>query len=157
MEGAEPQRHPLTHVATVTQRPQYVEVSAQTPIHMQNITQITQLVPYVSSIGEVFHALPIHVQHLVGDIGKFQTPRQWEITKEVDLIIATDRSVLFGVGYHSWLIATETEYVLLAGGGPDDGSGRYMMPYISEDFWTAVQKGLQFYIDHPLRRVREDP
>jgi hypothetical protein len=28
---------------------------------------------------------------------------------------------------------------------------------LPNDFWTAVQKGLQFYIDHPLRRVKEDP
>jgi hypothetical protein len=27
---------------------------------------------------------------------------------------------------------------------------------LPNDFWTAVQKGLQFYIDHPLRRVKED-
>jgi hypothetical protein len=100
-EGAEPLRHALTHVTTVTQRPRYVEVSAQTPIHTQHITQIMQLVPYVSSIGEASHALPIHLQSLVGDIGEFQTPRQWDVTKEVDLIIATDGSVLFGIGYHS--------------------------------------------------------
>jgi hypothetical protein len=24
-------------------------------------------------------------------------------------------------------------------------------------FLTALQKGLQFYIDHPLRRIKEDP
>jgi hypothetical protein len=28
---------------------------------------------------------------------------------------------------------------------------------LPNDFWTAIQKGLQFYIDHPLRRVKEDP
>jgi hypothetical protein len=28
---------------------------------------------------------------------------------------------------------------------------------LPNDFWTAVQKGAQFYIDHPLRRVKEDP
>jgi hypothetical protein len=70
----------------------------------------------VSAIGEAFHALPKHVQRLVGDIGEFQTPIQWDVTKEVDLIIATDGSVLFGVGYHSWILATETEDILLAGG-----------------------------------------
>jgi hypothetical protein len=116
----------------VNQRPRYVEVSAQTPTHTQHITQITQLVPYVSSIGEAFHALPIHVQRLVGDIGEFKTPRQWDVAKEVDLVIATDGSVVFGVGYHSWLIATEIEDILLAGGGPDNGPGRYMTPYRSE-------------------------
>jgi hypothetical protein len=80
-EGAEPLRGALTHVAIVTQRPRYVEVSAQTPIHVQHITQVAQLVPYVSSIGEAFNTLTIHVQHLVDDIGEFQTPRQWEVTK----------------------------------------------------------------------------
>jgi hypothetical protein len=28
---------------------------------------------------------------------------------------------------------------------------------LQNDFWTAIQKGLQFFIDYPLRRVREDP
>jgi hypothetical protein len=28
---------------------------------------------------------------------------------------------------------------------------------LPNDFRTAVQKGLQFYIDHPLRWVKEDP
>jgi hypothetical protein len=106
-EGAEPPRHALTHVTTVTRRPQYVEVSAQTPIHTQNITHITQLFQYELSIGEAFIVLSIHAQHLVGDIGQFQTPIQWYGTKEVNLIIAADGSVLFGVGYHSWLIAME--------------------------------------------------
>jgi hypothetical protein len=86
----------------------------------------------VSAIGEAFPALPNHVQRLMGNIGEFQTPRQWDVTKEVDLIIATDRSVLFGVGYHSWILAIETEYMLLAGGGPDDGPGKYMTYYRSE-------------------------
>jgi hypothetical protein len=86
----------------------------------------------VSAIGEAFHALPKHVHRLVSDIGEFQTPIQWDVTKEVDLIIATDGSVLFGVGYHIWILATETEDILLAGGGPDDGPGKYMASYRSE-------------------------
>jgi hypothetical protein len=114
------------HVPTVTQLHRYVEVSEQTPIHTKHITRIVQLVLYVSSIGEAFHALPIHVQRMVGDIGEVQAPRQWDITKEVDLIIATDGSVLFGVGHHSWLRATKTRDILLSGGVPDDGPGRYM-------------------------------
>jgi hypothetical protein len=128
-EGAEPLRQALTHVATVTQSQRYIEISKQTPIHTHHITQITKLVPYVSAIGEVFHALPRHMHSLVGDIGEFQTPRQWDITKEVDLIIATDGSVLFGVGYHSCILATESEDILLAGGGPDDGPSKYITSY----------------------------
>jgi hypothetical protein len=131
-EGAEPPRHALTHVAAVTQRHRYIDISEQTHIYTQHITQITKLVPYVLSIGEAFHALPKHVHHLVGDIGEFQTTRQWDVTKEVDLIIATDGSVLFGVGYHSWILATEMEDILLARGGPDDRPGKYMTSYRSE-------------------------
>jgi hypothetical protein len=29
--------------------------------------------------------------------------------------------------------------------------------HLPNDFWTAVQKGVQLYIDHPVRRVKEDP
>jgi hypothetical protein len=131
-EGADILRHALMHVAIVTQRQRYIEINEQTPIHTQYIKETTQLVPYVSAIGEAFHALPRHMQRLVGGIGEFQTPRQWDVIKEVDLIIATDGSVLFGLGYHSWIIATESEYILLAGGGLDDGPGKYMTSYRSE-------------------------
>jgi hypothetical protein len=34
--------------------------------------------------------------------------------------------------YHSWLIVTKTEQILLWGGGPDDGSPLYMTSYQSE-------------------------
>jgi hypothetical protein len=40
--------------------------------------------------------------------------------------------VLFGVGYHSWLIATKTDQILQRGGGPDGGSPLYMTSYRSE-------------------------
>jgi hypothetical protein len=129
-EVAEPSRQALAHVATVTQRNRYLDISEQTPICTQHKTQITQLVPYVSAIGEALHALPKHVQYLVGDIGEFQTPRQWYVTKEVDLIIAIDGSVLFGLGYHRWILATETEDILLAEGRPDDVPCKYMTSYI---------------------------
>jgi hypothetical protein len=116
----------------VTQGHRYIEISEQTPIHTQHITQITQLVPYVSSIGEAFHYLPRHVQLLVGDTGEFQTPRQWDVTKEVDLIIELNGSVLFGVGYHRCILATATEDILIAAGVPEDGPGKYMISYRSE-------------------------
>jgi hypothetical protein len=131
-EGAEPSRYALTHVAKRTQRHRYIEISEHTPICTQHTTQITQLVPYMSAIGKAFHALPKHIHRLVGDIGEFQTPIQWDVSKEVDLIIATDGSVLCGVGYHSWILATESEDILLAGGEPDDGPGKYMTSYKSE-------------------------
>jgi hypothetical protein len=38
----------------------------------------------------------------------------------------------FGVGYHSWVIATTDEDILLLGDGPDDGSLFLKTSYISE-------------------------
>jgi hypothetical protein len=58
----------------------------------------------------------------VGNIPELDLPADFDCTKPTDLIIATDGSVLFGVRYHSWLIATKTEQVILRGGGPDGGS-----------------------------------
>jgi hypothetical protein len=39
----------------------------------------------------------------------------------MDIIVATDGSGLFGVGYLGWIIATRDKQILLSGGGPDDG------------------------------------
>jgi hypothetical protein len=36
------------------------------------------------------------------------------------------------VGYHSWVVATEDEDILLQGGGPDDGDVFIMQSYRSE-------------------------
>jgi hypothetical protein len=87
---------------------------------------------YTSNIGECFHALPTHVRRLAGNIPELDLPADFDCTAPTDLIIATDGSVLFGVGYHSWLIATKTEQVILRGCGPDDGSPTYMTSYWSE-------------------------
>jgi hypothetical protein len=40
--------------------------------------------------------------------------------------------VTLGVGYHSWIVATEDEDILLQGGGPDDGDLFLMQSYLSE-------------------------
>jgi hypothetical protein len=40
--------------------------------------------------------------------------------------------VTLGVGYHSWIVATEDEDILLQGGGPDDGDLFLMQSYRSE-------------------------
>jgi hypothetical protein len=68
----------------------------------------------------------------VGNIPELDLPEDLDYTEPTDLIVATDGSVVFVVGYHSWLIATKTEQVLLLGGGPDDGSPLYMTSYRSE-------------------------
>jgi hypothetical protein len=40
-----------------------------------------------------------------------------EVTEDQDIIVATDGSAVFGVGYHSWVVTTDNEQVLLTGGG----------------------------------------
>jgi hypothetical protein len=90
------------------------------------------LLPYRSCVGAAAKALPLHVQRLIGDMQHFKLSSYLDCTMEVDIIIAMDGSVLFGVGYHSWLIATTDEDILMAGGGPDDGAQDQMASYRSE-------------------------
>jgi hypothetical protein len=62
---------------------------------------------YTSEIGKYFHALPTHVRQLVGNIPNLTLPEGFDCTKPIDLIVATDGSVMFGVDYHSWLVSTK--------------------------------------------------
>jgi hypothetical protein len=89
-------------------------------------------VPYTSNIGCCIKALPRYIQRLVGDIPTLRTPSGWDPTILVNIIIATDGSVTLGVGYHSWIVATKEEDILLQGGGPDDGDLFIMQSYRSE-------------------------
>jgi hypothetical protein len=93
------------------------------PTHIHN---------YTAGIGLSFIALPRHVQRLAGDIPALQTPPPFYFDEPVDLIIATDGSVIFGVGYHGWILATKEETILLRRGGPDDGIQSLMTSYRSE-------------------------
>jgi hypothetical protein len=61
---------------------------------------------------------------------------------EVDIIIATDGSVLFGVGYHIRPTSTMDEGILMVGGGPDDGAQDQMASYRSE--LGGIAAGLGF-------------
>jgi hypothetical protein len=40
--------------------------------------------------------------------------------------------VLFGVGYHSWILALYNEEIITSGGRPDDEASAYMTSYRSE-------------------------
>jgi hypothetical protein len=50
----------------------------------------------------------------------------------VNIIIVTDGSVTLGIGYHSWIVATEEEDIVLQGGRPYDGDLFLMQSYRSE-------------------------
>jgi hypothetical protein len=93
------------------------------PTHIHN---------YTSGIGLSFLTLPRHIQQLTGDIPALPTPPPFDFDEPVDLLIATDGSVLFGVGYRGWVLATKEETILLCGGGPDDGIQSLMTSYRSE-------------------------
>jgi hypothetical protein len=68
----------------------------------------------------------------------------WDPTTPVNIIIATDGSVTLGVGYHSWVVVTEDEDILLQGGGPDDGDLFLMQLYRSElGAWQQVSQSLE--------------
>jgi hypothetical protein len=92
----------------------------------------THIHTYTLGIGLSFLALPRHIQRLTGDIPALLTPPPFYFDEPIDLIIATDGSVLFGVGYHGWVLATKEEKILLRGGGPDDGIQSLMTSYRSE-------------------------
>jgi hypothetical protein len=62
----------------------------------------------------------------------FNLPSRLDFTMKVDIIIVMDGSVLFRVGYHSWIIATTDEDILMAGCGPDDGAQDQRASYRSE-------------------------
>jgi hypothetical protein len=68
----------------------------------------------------------------VGNIPDIEPPENLDWTEPMDLIVATNGSVLFSVGYHSWLVSAKDEHILLHGGGPDDGAPLYMTSYRSE-------------------------
>jgi hypothetical protein len=87
---------------------------------------------YKPGIRILFLALPRHIQRLTGDIPALPTPPPFDFDKPVDLIITTDGSVLFGLGYHGWILETKDETILLRGGGPDDGIQSLMTSYRSE-------------------------
>jgi hypothetical protein len=131
--GQEAERHvgtQLLHVAATSIQSQCITITDKTNIIDITPESITPVVQYQSSLGECFFALPSHLQRLVGNIPPHQLPTTWDATKPVDIILATDGSVMFGGGYHSWILALENEEIITSGGGPDDGASALMTSYI---------------------------
>jgi hypothetical protein len=127
-----PQPNRFSHRIQVTQRTHYHEVAAKVNIVCRSNVGLTHIHNYTSGIGLSFLALPRHIQRLTGDIPALPTPPPFDFDEPADLIIATDGSVLFGVGYHGWVLATKEETILLRGGGPDNGIQSLMTSYRSE-------------------------
>jgi hypothetical protein len=113
-------------------RTRFVEITSKCNITRRPSLDRPPLVPYTSIIGCCIKALPRNIQRLVGDIPTLRTPSGWDPTIPVNIIIATDGSVTLGVRYHSCIVATEEEDILLQGGGPDDRDLFLMQSYRSE-------------------------
>jgi hypothetical protein len=68
---------------------------------------LTHIHNYISGIGLSFLALPRHIQQLTSDIPALPTPTPFDFDEPVDITIATNGSVLFGVVYPGWVLATK--------------------------------------------------
>jgi hypothetical protein len=113
-------------------RTRFIEITGKCNITRRPTLDRPPSVPYSTKFGCCIKALPRHIQRLVGDIPTLRTPSGWNPTIPVNIIIATDVSVTLGVGYHSWIVATKDEDILLQGGGPDDEDLFLMQSYRSE-------------------------
>jgi hypothetical protein len=61
---------------------------------------------YETGIENSGRQLPRHVKRLLGDIAALDVPDNWGSNTPRDLLVATDGSLEFGIGYHSWVITT---------------------------------------------------
>jgi hypothetical protein len=102
-----PQPNRFSHRIQVTQRTHCHEVAAKVNIVCRSNVVPTHIHTYTSGIGLSFLALPRHIQRLTGDIPALPAPPSFDFDEPVDLIIATNGSVLFGLGYHGWVLSTK--------------------------------------------------
>jgi hypothetical protein len=128
-----------SHRVEVSERSRFLEITAKTrnvtrdkKAHTDHIHECT------SEISSTVFELPRHVQRLTASIPEFVTPRVYKEGDLMDIIVATDSSVVFGVGYHGWIIGTRDEQILLCGGGPYDGPADLMSSYRSVLGGTAA-------------------
>jgi hypothetical protein len=110
----------ITHKAQATMRSSYIEVERIPPLGKRETTEENEPAAshYQSEIGDSFHSLPKHVQRLVGNTPQLTLPIDFDPTEPQDLIVAADGSVLFDVGYHSWVVSTKDEEIIISGSGP---------------------------------------
>jgi ribonuclease HI len=124
----------ITHKAQATIRSSYIEVERLFSLGKRETTEENEPAAshYQSEIGDSFQSLPKHVRRLVGNIPKLTLPADLATTEPQYIIVATHGSVLFDVGYHSWVVSTKDEEIIISGGGPDDGAPNQMTSYRSE-------------------------
>jgi hypothetical protein len=121
-----------TYVVEVNERTRYMEIVRKCKIKEALTIETDHVITYTSGIGDSCQTLPRHIQRLVGNMPDLKLLNGSEENEEQDIIVATDGSVVFGVGYHIWVVATDNEKVLLKGGGTYDGYQIRMTSYRSE-------------------------
>jgi hypothetical protein len=85
----------------------YMEIANKYKINETQMDVIEHVIEYTSGIGETCNTLPRHIQRLVGNIPELDVPHGIDVTMDQDIIVATYGSVVFGVGYYSWLVAMD--------------------------------------------------
>jgi hypothetical protein len=121
-----------SHRVKILEISRYLEITAKTRIVAREEGYIDHIHEYTSKISPAFFEIPRNVQRLAGSIPDVVTSRVYQEGELMDIIDATDGSVLFVVGYHGWIIATRDEQILLCGRGPDDGPADLISSYRSE-------------------------
>jgi hypothetical protein len=123
----------ITHKSQATMRSSYIEVERIFPVGKQETTGgEPEVSHYQSEIGDSINSLPKHVRRLEGNISQLTLPAYFDPTEPQDIITAMDGSVLFDVGYHSWLVSTKDEEIIVTGGGPYNGTPQHMPSCQSE-------------------------
>jgi malic enzyme len=82
----------------------YMKIFNKYKIKEIQMDVIEHVIEYTSGIGDSCHTLPRHIQRLVGNIPEIEVQNGMDVTEEQDVIVTTDGSVVFGVGYHSWVV-----------------------------------------------------
>jgi hypothetical protein len=96
-----------TYVVEVNEQTRYMEIVRKYKIKETLTIETDHVITYISGIGDSCQALPRHMQRLVGNIPELELLNGSEETEEQYLIVATDGSVVFGVGYHRWVIVMD--------------------------------------------------
>jgi hypothetical protein len=105
------------HVVGACERARYMEIVGKQKISETQTPTPEHPIEYTAGIGDNCCTLPRHIQRLVGNIPDMDVPSGWDNDEEHGIIGATDGTVVFRVGYHSWVVATNNEHVLLSGSG----------------------------------------
>jgi hypothetical protein len=122
----------VTHIVENSERTRYIEVTELKKICEEGTGECDVHFHYETGIGTSGRQLLRHVQILVGDIAALDVPENWDSNESRNLLVTMDGSVVFGAGYHSLVITTLDEKLILSGGNPDDGDPLRMTSYRSE-------------------------